>query len=286
MGAHVKACECERCKARATNSIDYGTVRPKTLRIPAEQHQQIAARIFAGETQTHVANDLGVSQSTISQIVARVNFGKERETRVTNPNCDTIVWHTPPSEAEQKAAAAAAMPVDLCPIYRWLSMRCKKVQAAYAVEAKPEIAREALAMWKDILNVVVPLAREARGAEYGKAFEKLADEMHGLAIHGQTPKSVVSELEKELGREKPAMKVLPPTLSGRRRQIAVLMAEGLSDNQIGERLGIAGNTVSCHLRFILAYCHARNRTVAVRRLTETGELSDPEGNLLTIPKQT
>jgi DNA-binding CsgD family transcriptional regulator len=52
-------------------------------------------------------------------------------------------------------------------------------------------------------------------------------------------------------------------LTPREREIVVLLAAGLSNREIGERLGIAERTVKFHVGEILARLGASNRAQAV-----------------------
>lgn len=55
----------------------------------------------------------------------------------------------------------------------------------------------------------------------------------------------------------------PMALSARQLEILRLLADGLTDAQIGVQLGIAGGTVAAHLVVIYARLGARNRPHAV-----------------------
>lgn len=68
---------------------------------------------------------------------------------------------------------------------------------------------------------------------------------------------------------KPAAKVDHP-LTKRELQIAQLVAEGLTNPQIGERLGIKGRTVSSHLDNVYARLRISGRAALTRWLLESG----------------
>ncbi|MBP2230803.1 DNA-binding CsgD family transcriptional regulator [Azospirillum agricola] len=55
-----------------------------------------------------------------------------------------------------------------------------------------------------------------------------------------------------------------PTFTAREAQVLPLIAEGLSNKEIGARIGIAGETVAYHVRTTLEKIDARNRTEAAR----------------------
>lgn len=66
-----------------------------------------------------------------------------------------------------------------------------------------------------------------------------------------------------MGRPRAIVKGLP---CGREAQVAFLAADGLTDTQIGERLGIAASTVSAYWRRTLEAHHAKTRTELVALL--------------------
>lgn len=64
----------------------------------------------------------------------------------------------------------------------------------------------------------------------------------------------------------------PDGLSGREREVLVLMARGLPDAEIGRRLGIARHTVSNHVARIFGKLRVHNRTEAAVYAAEHGLL--------------
>ncbi|MEM6995574.1 MAG: FHA domain-containing protein [Myxococcota bacterium] len=74
-------------------------------------------------------------------------------------------------------------------------------------------------------------------------------------------------------REAPAVKPKPKVdnpLTKRELQIAQLVAQGLTNPQVGERLGIKGRTVSSHLDNIYARLRISGRAALTRWLVEAG----------------
>jgi DNA-binding NarL/FixJ family response regulator len=66
--------------------------------------------------------------------------------------------------------------------------------------------------------------------------------------------------------------VLPHGLTEREVDVLRLVAEGLSNREIGERLFISSNTAANHVRSILIKTDAPNRTKAAVFATEHGLL--------------
>lgn len=64
-----------------------------------------------------------------------------------------------------------------------------------------------------------------------------------------------------------------PQLSPREREVMHLMAEGLTAEAIGERLGISVETVRTHVRNVIRKLQARNRVHAVALALERGEIA-------------
>lgn len=62
-------------------------------------------------------------------------------------------------------------------------------------------------------------------------------------------------------------------LSARETQILLLMAEGLSNPEIGARLYVAPNTIRVHVKHVLAKLQARTRAHAVALGYQRGILS-------------
>lgn len=106
------------------------------------------------------------------------------------------------------------------------------------------------------------LAEAIRAAARGEAF-----------IHPSVTRKVVAEFarmaEREhVRREQP----LPEPLSPREMEVLVLLAEGLSNQEIAERLTIARGTAKNHVSNILSKLGARDRTQAILRAQEIGLL--------------
>jgi DNA-binding NarL/FixJ family response regulator len=67
-----------------------------------------------------------------------------------------------------------------------------------------------------------------------------------------------------------------PQLSPREREITHLMAEGMTAEAIGDRLGVSVETVRTHVRNVIRKLQARNRVHAIAIALERGEIAlDP-----------
>ncbi len=62
-------------------------------------------------------------------------------------------------------------------------------------------------------------------------------------------------------------------LTAREMDVLLLLAEGLTNKEIGQRLGISRHTVKFHVNSILSKLHAQSRTEAVVRATRLGLLA-------------
>lgn len=196
---------------------------------------------------------------------------------MNNPDFNKPVW-------EPVQADARTEPIE-CALYSWFKSHCAQLQAEYAKTAKPELKERAVHYWRLILNTLGPLAAESRGADYAQHFYAIGDQMRTMATRGETSPGIIQMVENQLRAGQPRPKQLPSILTGRRREIAVLVARGCTDGEIAESLGIGRATVGMHIRHLLCYAHARNRTQMVRRLLESGELprEEDEQTILAAP---
>jgi len=100
------------------------------------------------------------------------------------------------------------------------------------------------------------LVRSVRGAVEGDLAmprRMAAQVVQHLAATGRGPRAGASRLD---------------LLSPREHEVLRLLAEGLTDREIGEALGISTRTVETHVGSVLRKLGARNRAAAVRALVE------------------
>ena len=69
----------------------------------------------------------------------------------------------------------------------------------------------------------------------------------------------------------------PPRLSPREREVLGLMAQGLTAEAVGQRLGVSVETVRTHTRNAIRKTGARNRVHAITRSLMNGEIQLVEG---------
>jgi ATP/maltotriose-dependent transcriptional regulator MalT/DNA-binding transcriptional ArsR family regulator len=144
-------------------------------------------------------------------------------------------------------AALADRAADLgAPVYLRARLRLRQAAAAAGTPGRRPRAAEA--------------AREARETAVRLGAAALVAEIDELARDARLI-SVVPEQEQEHGRPAPAA-AGAPVLTARETEVLRLVAEGLSNGQIGARLYIATKTVSVHVSNILAKLGVSSRTEA------------------------
>jgi RNA polymerase sigma factor (sigma-70 family) len=89
---------------------------------------------------------------------------------------------------------------------------------------------------------------------------------------------VDAALERETKRRSTSQR-LTELLTTRERQIVLLVADGLSNKEVGRQLDVSEGTVKIHLHNIYQKLHVNNRTtLAALAIAHRAELDLPEGN--------
>lgn len=111
--------------------------------------------------------------------------------------------------------------------------------------------------------------------------ETLFQQLRGL-MAGEAPMSraMTGKLLRQLAQQSQpaAQPSASEVLSARECEVVALVADGLSNAEIAEELGIARNTVKNHLRSILAKLGVRNRAQAAAYAVSQGLVCLPAGN--------
>jgi two-component system, NarL family, nitrate/nitrite response regulator NarL len=90
---------------------------------------------------------------------------------------------------------------------------------------------------------------------------------------------VDAALERETKRRSTSQR-LTELLTTRERQIVLLVADGLSNKEVGRKLNLSEGTVKIHLHNIYQKLHVNNRTtLATLAIAHRAELDLPEGNV-------
>ena len=113
----------------------------------------------------------------------------------------------------------------------------------------------------------------ADAGDYQAARENLATG-RGLVERdiSQEITGMVNRVEEKLGSIAPSSQPLVEPLSERELEVLGLIAQGLSNREIGERLFLALSTVKGHNRNLFGKLQVQNRTQAVARARELGLL--------------
>ena len=116
------------------------------------------------------------------------------------------------------------------------------------------------------------LIAAVRGGAFGYLTKDMAPDALVRALFGirdgdlPMPRRLAAQLVKQL--LKPASSASSGGLSERELQVLGLVADGLTDRDVGRALGISPRTVGRHVSSILAKLGARNRSEAARRFRD------------------
>ncbi len=138
------------------------------------------------------------------------------------------------------------------------------------VAARPATRVLVISLYQDDGSVETALRAGARGyvvkdapaAEVVAAVHAVAS---GSAVIGGSLAGRLADLVHGRGGEIPEDDF--PSLTSRERQILALIAKGLTNSAIAERLGLSGKTVANYVSVILAKIDAADRNEATRKVT-------------------
>lgn len=114
------------------------------------------------------------------------------------------------------------------------------------------------------------LLKDVSGHDLAEAIRTVA--AGGVLIEPSVARKVVAEFARLAPTHRPAGEGLPEPLSEREQEILALLAQGLSNREIAERLVLAPGTVKNYVTTILQKLGARDRTRAALRAHELGLL--------------
>ena len=109
---------------------------------------------------------------------------------------------------------------------------------------------------------------EARSIEIVGEFDTLAD-----ARRAALDTDIIVSIPPALGPDREADRIFEEALTHRELQVLELLAEGLPNKGIADRLGISDQTVKFHVASIMGKLGASNRVETVRRAARKGLLS-------------
>ncbi len=112
------------------------------------------------------------------------------------------------------------------------------------------------------------LLKDLSGQELASAVRTVAG--GGALIEPSVASKVVAEFARLAPAARPAGTVLPEPLSERESEILRLLAQGLSNGEIADRLSLAEGTVKNYVTNILQKLDVRDRTQAALRARELG----------------
>jgi DNA-binding NarL/FixJ family response regulator len=101
--------------------------------------------------------------------------------------------------------------------------------------------------------------------------EELLKAISEVLAGGAPMTSEIARMLVEAFQKKPASLVSGDALTQRESEILVLLAEGLSNKEIADRVKISYDTVRAHLRHIYEKLHVRGRTEAVRKYLKSSD---------------
>lgn len=112
------------------------------------------------------------------------------------------------------------------------------------------------------------LLKDVSGADLANAIRTVMN--GGALIEPSVARRVFAEFARLAPPVRPARESLPEPLSERELDVLKLVAEGLSNKEIGQRLSLAEGTVKNYVTSMLQKIGARDRTQAALRAKELG----------------
>ncbi len=112
------------------------------------------------------------------------------------------------------------------------------------------------------------LLKDVSGQELAAAVRTVA--AGGALIEPSVARKVLAEFARLAPASRPAESALPEPLSERESEILRLLAQGLSNGEIADRLSLAEGTVKNYVTNILQKLDVRDRTQAALRARELG----------------
>jgi DNA-binding NarL/FixJ family response regulator len=145
--------------------------------------------------------------------------------------------------------------------------RCDGIEATRRLrDARPETKVIALTTYADDASVLAALRAGARGFLTKDAGAEEIQDAIGAVVRGEAAldpavqRHVVAALSVDDAAESPA---LPDGLTAREAEVLALIAEGLSNAEIAERLVVSPATVKSHINHLFAKANLRDRAQAV-----------------------
>jgi DNA-binding NarL/FixJ family response regulator len=112
------------------------------------------------------------------------------------------------------------------------------------------------------------LLKDVSGADLAEAIRQVVE--GGALVEPSVARRVLAEFARLAPPARPAEDALPDPLSEREREVLQLLASGLGNREIAERLSLAKGTVKNYVTGILQKLGVRDRTQAAVRARELG----------------
>jgi len=150
------------------------------------------------------------------------------------------------------------------------------------LRAQPDVGVLVLTMFDDTDTVLASMRAGARGyilkdADEEALLRSIRAVATGEALLGP---AVAERLMRYLAGATPsAVRAAFPGLTDREREVLALLAQGLSNRELADRMGISLKTVRNHVSNILAKLQVADRTEAIARARAAGLGTEKDGRL-------